>query len=152
MFITRMFINRMFITRRPPPYQLWRRCYSDLHSISSGPEADLSKLPPNVITPNPTIATEIGPARTRFAPSPTGDMHLGSLRTALFNYLYAKKTGGQFILRIEDTDQVGKSIWRRAYGCEGMVWGLIGLEKDRGRCEATYFGGIDMGGATVGWG
>lgn len=46
------------------------------------------------------------PARTRFAPSPTGYLHLGSLRTALFNHLLAKKTGGQFILRIEDTDQV----------------------------------------------
>jgi hypothetical protein len=48
-----------------------------------------------------------GPARTRFAPSPTGDLHLGSLRTALFNYLIAKATGGQFLLRLEDTDQVG---------------------------------------------
>ncbi|KAI1005754.1 hypothetical protein K3495_g2464 [Podosphaera aphanis] len=45
------------------------------------------------------------PARTRFAPSPTGFLHLGSLRTALFNYLVAKATHGQFILRIEDTDQ-----------------------------------------------
>lgn len=49
---------------------------------------------------------QIGPARTRFAPSPTGYLHLGSLRTALFNYLVAKATGGQFLLRIEDTDQV----------------------------------------------
>lgn len=47
------------------------------------------------------------PARTRFAPSPTGYLHLGSLRTALFNYLLARRTGGQFLLRIEDTDQVG---------------------------------------------
>ncbi|KAF2659850.1 glutamyl-tRNA synthetase [Lophiostoma macrostomum CBS 122681] len=45
------------------------------------------------------------PARTRFAPSPTGYLHLGSLRTALFNYLLAKRTGGQFLLRVEDTDQ-----------------------------------------------
>ncbi len=43
--------------------------------------------------------------RTRFAPSPTGYLHIGSLRTALFNYLYAKKNNGQFLLRIEDTDQ-----------------------------------------------
>lgn len=48
----------------------------------------------------------IGKARTRFAPSPTGYLHLGSLRTALFNYLVAKATGGEFLLRIEDTDQV----------------------------------------------
>jgi len=46
------------------------------------------------------------PARTRFAPSPTGNLHLGSIRTALFNYLLARRTGGQFLLRIEDTDQV----------------------------------------------
>ncbi|KAG0221934.1 Glutamyl-tRNA synthetase [Actinomortierella wolfii] len=45
------------------------------------------------------------PARVRFAPSPTGYLHLGGLRTALYNYLLAKKTGGQCILRIEDTDQ-----------------------------------------------
>ncbi|EPE04274.1 glutamyl-trna synthetase [Ophiostoma piceae UAMH 11346] len=45
------------------------------------------------------------PARTRFAPSPTGYLHLGSLRTALYNYLLARATNGQFILRLEDTDQ-----------------------------------------------
>lgn len=49
------------------------------------------------------------PARTRFAPSPTGYLHLGSLRTALFNYLLAQATGGQFILRLEDTDQVSET-------------------------------------------
>ena len=42
--------------------------------------------------------------RTRFAPSPTGFMHIGNLRTALYGYLFAKKNNGQFILRIEDTD------------------------------------------------
>ncbi len=45
------------------------------------------------------------PVRTRFAPSPTGSLHIGGLRTALFNWLYARHHGGQFILRIEDTDQ-----------------------------------------------
>jgi glutamyl-tRNA synthetase len=54
---------------------------------------------------NITTALPSTPARTRFAPSPTGYLHLGSLRTALFNYLLAKSTGGQFLLRIEDTDQ-----------------------------------------------
>jgi hypothetical protein len=44
--------------------------------------------------------------RTRFAPSPTGELHLGSLRTALYNFLLAKHYNGQFILRIEDTDRV----------------------------------------------
>ena len=41
---------------------------------------------------------------TRFAPSPTGFLHVGGLRTALYNYLYARKNGGKFLLRIEDTD------------------------------------------------
>ena len=43
--------------------------------------------------------------RVRFAPSPTGPLHIGGVRTALFNYLFAKKNNGTFILRIEDTDQ-----------------------------------------------
>lgn len=65
--------------------------------------------------------------RTRFAPSPTGFMHLGGLRTALYNYLYAKKMGGKFILRIEDTDQerfvegATQVIYDTLKGC-GMNW------------------------------
>ncbi len=65
--------------------------------------------------------------RTRFAPSPTGFMHLGGLRTALYNYLYAKKMGGKFILRIEDTDQerfvegATEVIYETLKGC-GMQW------------------------------
>ena len=65
--------------------------------------------------------------RTRFAPSPTGFMHLGGLRTALYNYLYAKKMGGKFILRIEDTDQeryvegATEVIYDTLKGC-GMDW------------------------------
>ena len=46
-----------------------------------------------------------GEVRTRFAPSPTGYMHVGNLRTALYTYLIARRAGGKFILRIEDTDQ-----------------------------------------------
>lgn len=45
------------------------------------------------------------PCRVRFAPSPTGNLHLGSLRTALINFLWASKKRGSFVLRIEDTDQ-----------------------------------------------
>ncbi|MDO4483726.1 MAG: glutamate--tRNA ligase [Clostridia bacterium] len=65
--------------------------------------------------------------RTRFAPSPTGFMHLGGLRTALYNYLFAKKNGGKFILRIEDTDQeryvegATEVIYDTLKGC-GMDW------------------------------
>ena len=49
--------------------------------------------------------------RTRFAPSPTGYMHIGNLRTALYEYLIAKTNGGDFILRIEDTDQKRFAAW-----------------------------------------
>ena len=65
--------------------------------------------------------------RTRFAPSPTGFMHLGGLRTALYNYLYARKMGGKFILRIEDTDQdrfvegATEVIYDTLRGC-GINW------------------------------
>ena len=65
--------------------------------------------------------------RTRFAPSPTGFMPLGGLRTALYNYLFAKKNGGKFILRIEDTDQerfvegATEVIYDTLRGC-GMNW------------------------------
>ncbi len=65
--------------------------------------------------------------RTRFAPSPTGFMHLGGLRTALYNYLYARKMGGKFILRIEDTDQeryvegATEVIYDTLRGC-GIDW------------------------------
>ena len=45
------------------------------------------------------------PVRTRFAPSPTGYLHIGGVRTALFNWLFARGQGGQFILRVDDTDQ-----------------------------------------------
>jgi glutamyl-tRNA synthetase len=51
------------------------------------------------------MTEKLTPARVRFAPSPTGHLHLGGLRTALFDWMYAERTGGQFVLRIEDTDQ-----------------------------------------------
>jgi len=68
--------------------------------------------------------------RVRFAPSPTGDLHIGGVRTALFDYLLAKNTGGQFILRLEDTDRnrlVEGSI-DKIY--ESLKW--VGLEWDEG--------------------
>lgn len=81
--------------------------------------------------PNDTI-------RVRFAPSPTGYLHVGGLRTALYNYLFAKNNGGKFILRIEDTD--------RARYVEGAVENLLetikwsGLEYDEGPDKPGDFG------------
>ncbi|MDB4323089.1 glutamate--tRNA ligase [Akkermansiaceae bacterium] len=66
------------------------------------------------------------PVRTRFAPSPTGYLHLGGARTALFNWLFAKKMGGTFVLRVEDTDQARNTEEARAAIFEGMEW--MGLD------------------------
>src|SRR5271154_1404337 len=70
----------------------------------------LATVAPQDPRPFPLVSQSV---RTRFAPSPTGSLHLGGLRTALFNYLLAKRYGGQFILRIEDTDTVGSYIPRK---------------------------------------
>ena len=55
-------------------------------------------------TPSPLSRTPSRPVRVRIAPSPTGNLHVGTARTALFNYLFAKHHGGTFVLRVEDTD------------------------------------------------
>tara|TARA_R110002050_G_scaffold269917_1_gene412380 strand:- start:336 stop:1751 length:1416 start_codon:yes stop_codon:yes gene_type:complete len=68
--------------------------------------------------------------RTRFAPSPTGYLHVGGARTALFSWLYARKHGGQFVLRIEDTDLERSTEESVNAILEGMTW--LGLEYDEG--------------------
>ncbi len=68
--------------------------------------------------------------RTRFAPSPTGYLHVGGARTALFSWLYARKMGGQFILRIEDTDRERSTQESVNVILEGMEW--LGLDHDEG--------------------
>lgn len=76
------------------------------------------------------MSVDIMPARVRFAPSPTGFLHLGGLRTALFNWLYARHTGGQFILRIEDTDQSRYNPESLQDLIRGLRW--LGLDWDEG--------------------
>src|SRR5688500_17136435 len=68
--------------------------------------------------------------RTRFAPSPTGPLHMGGVRTALFNYLYAKKHGGDFLLRVEDTDQNRYVPGAEEYIIEALNW--CGIKIDEG--------------------
>src|SRR5262249_4578912 len=77
--------------------------------------------------------TEIGATKTdcpvvRFAPSPTGYLHIGSARTALFNWLYARHTGGKFLLRIEDTDRARSTHEAVAAIFNGLTW--LGLDWD----------------------
>lgn len=73
--------------------------------------------------------------RVRFAPSPTGPLHIGGLRTALFNYLFAKKNGGDFLLRIEDTDQNRYVEGAEQYIIEALNW-----------CGIPYDEGVGKGG------
>ena len=76
-----------------------------------------------------------GEVRTRFAPSPTGYMHIGNLRTALYTYLIAKRLGGKFILRIEDTDQE-----RYIEGATDVIYNTLRT------CKLTWQEGPDVGG------
>ena len=73
---------------------------------------------------------------TRFAPSPTGYLHVGGARTALFSWLYARKHGGQFILRIEDTDLERSTQESVNAILEGMEW--LGLDYDAGPFYQTH--------------
>ncbi len=70
------------------------------------------------------------PPRVRFAPSPTGKLHIGGARTALFNWAYARRTGGTFLLRIEDTDAERDSPEHERAILEGLRW--LGLDWDEG--------------------
>jgi glutamyl-tRNA synthetase len=76
--------------------------------------------------------------RVRFAPSPTGPLHIGGVRTALYNYLFAKKNGGTFILRIEDTDQTRFVEGAEEYIMESLNW--CGIIVDEGIREGGKFG------------
>lgn len=73
--------------------------------------------------------------RVRFAPSPTGPLHIGGVRTALFNYLFAKQQGGDMILRIEDTDQARFVPGAEQYIIDSLTW--VGIKFD----EGTHVGG-----------
>jgi len=80
------------------------------------------------------------PVRVRFAPSPTGYLHIGSARTALFNWLFARKHGGTYVLRIEDTDKERNTSEALAAILDGLKW--LNLQPDEGPFEgphAPYF-------------
>ena len=73
-------------------------------------------------------ATESNTVVTRFAPSPTGFLHVGGARTALFNWLFAKRSGGKFLLRIEDTDRARSTPEATEAIFAGIHW--MGLDWD----------------------
>ena len=79
-----------------------------------------------------------GPVRVRVAPSPTGDPHVGTAYQALFNYAFAKSQGGQFVLRIEDTDQGRSTMESEAAILESLHW--VGLQWDEGPVVGAPYG------------
>lgn len=78
------------------------------------------------------------PVRVRFAPSPTGPLHIGGVRTALFNYLFARKNSGKMILRIEDTDSQRFVPGAEEYINEALAW--LGIKIDEGVMEGGEYG------------
>ena len=91
--------------------------------------------------------------RVRFAPSPTGYLHIGAARSALFNWFYARKTGGKFLLRIEDTDLQRSTEESTRSIIEGLEW--LGLDHDeelvfqsanapKHRAAAGWFSGVEV--------
>ncbi|CAN6813951.1 unnamed protein product [Brassica oleracea] len=79
------------------------------------------------------------PVRVRFAPSPTGNLHVGGARTALFNYLFARSKGGKFVLRIEDTDLERSTRESEAAVLQDLEW--LGLDWDEGKIAGPGVGG-----------
>ncbi len=75
------------------------------------------------------------PVVTRFAPSPTGYLHIGGARTALFNWLYARHTGGKFLLRIEDTDRERSTDAATQAILDGLAW--LGSHWDGRPCSSS---------------
>ncbi|MFN7717186.1 MAG: glutamate--tRNA ligase family protein, partial [Pseudanabaenaceae cyanobacterium] len=74
--------------------------------------------------------------RVRIAPSPTGNLHIGTARTALFNWLFARHHGGKFVLRIEDTDRERSKDEFTSNILEGLAW--LGLDFDEGPFFQTH--------------
>jgi glutamyl-tRNA synthetase len=89
-------------------------------------------------TGSPRAYTSRMNVRTRFAPSPTGYLHVGGARTALFNWLFARRHGGSFILRVEDTDEARNTDEARQAIFDGMRW--LGLDWDEGPGKGGNYG------------
>jgi hypothetical protein len=119
--------------RLKPALQFWvcSDCHHAFRKLARPPVGAAPLRPFASTARRPRGNIPDSPARTRFAPSPTGNLHLGSIRTALFNYLLARKTKGQFLLRLEDTDQK-----RTIPGAEERLYRDLewaGLQWDEGR-------------------
>eukprot|EP00250_Pteridium_aquilinum_P019075 c24280_g3_i1 orf=227-2053(-) len=115
------FTSSSFSTRHhrdsPSPFTLFIKAYSQNSNGAADNSASLQKQKHSEV-------------RVRFAPSPTGNLHVGGARTALFNYLFARSQGGKFILRIEDTDLERSTRESEEAVLRDLMW--LGLEWDEG--------------------
>ena len=109
-----------------------------IHSRNAGPSSFTvhhSSFPSSFIipfiVPRSSFIIPFMSVRVRFAPSPTGPLHIGGVRTALYNYLFARKMGGKMLLRIEDTDQNRFVPGAEDYIREALAW--VGIEIDEGQ-------------------
>ncbi len=98
-----------------------------------------SASPQDVALPHTSTASPLSdrPVRLRFAPSPTGHLHLGGLRTALFNHLLARKWGGKWILRIEDTDRARFVPGSVETLVKTLEWAGLDFDEGPGRGESV---------------
>src|SRR5436305_15238882 len=96
----------------------------------------MTQIENNIQGQHETIVTR--KPRLRFAPSPTGLMHIGGYRTALFSWLFARHTGGSFILRIEDTDVARTVEGAVEYLIDGLHW--LGMNFDEGPFVGGQYG------------
>ncbi|KAL2891458.1 putative glutamate--tRNA ligase, mitochondrial [Ceratocystis lukuohia] len=116
---------------------LGSRCYSTSSELAAKSSAGLDRLRTRRVGGKADLfALPKTPARTRFAPSPTGYLHLGSLRTALYNYLLARATGGRFIIRVEDTDRTRIVADAEARLYDDLKWAQLDWD------EAPDIGGM----------
>jgi len=96
---------------------------------------NLKEKPALLLSLHPPINYKMKEVRVRFAPSPTGPLHIGGVRTALYNYLFARKNNGKFLLRIEDTDQTRFVPGAENYIIESLQWSGIHFD------EGVHIGG-----------
>src|SRR5687768_5745162 len=102
------------------------------------PNSGNPKIQKSQVRPSNYFCTMDNKVRVRFAPSPTGGLHLGGVRTGLYNYLFARKHGGAFVLRIEDTDQSRFVPGAEEYIMETLRW--CGMEPDESPAKGGPFG------------
>ncbi|DBA91356.1 TPA: hypothetical protein ACH3X2_004002 [Trebouxia sp. C0005] len=107
-----------------------------LRSVAHAPRSKSHRR--SLCRPAPLRVSAVVQTRVRFAPSPTGNLHVGGARTALFNYLYASNTGGKLILRVEDTDQARSTPESEAAVLQDLEW--IGIKWDEGAVYSSFCG------------